>query len=345
MRALYQEGLSDPDIGKRAGCSKHAVRRWREKNHLPANVDNNGRRNLNATVPAKPFDIEPLPDEKPTADELLERRKRQFDRKRRAKEARRLIPVNVRIPGPIGIAHFGDPHVDDDGTDLALLERHVAVINRTEGLFAGNVGDYSNNWVGRLAKLYGEQTLSAQEAWVLVEWLIQSCDWLYLIGGNHDAWSGAGDPLKWIAGQQGALLEPHGARMGLNFPNGRMATINARHNWPGHSQWNPAHGVAKAAQMGHADHVLTCGHTHVSGYQVVKQPGTGTISHAIQVSSYKTYDRYAEEKGLRDQAIFQCPVTIIDPSFPDSDPRFVTFIADPEEAAEFLTWKRSRRAA
>lgn len=311
-----------------------------------ANANRKGiPRNLASGATPKPFDTPYLPDERPSADELRERRKKDFKRKETAKLARRLIPVNINIDGPIGIAHFGDPHVDDDGTDLSLLERHLAAVNRTEGMFAGNVGDYQNNWIGRLARLYGEQSTSAQEAWVLVEWLIGACDWLYLVGGNHDAWSGAGDPLKWIAKQQGALLEPSGARLELRLPSGRIVRLNARHDFKGHSQWNTAHGPAKAAQMGWRDHILTCGHMHTSGYQPVKDPSTGLISHAIRTASYKTFDRYAEEGGLPDQNIFVCPTTIIDPRFPDSDCRFITTIFDPEEAAEYLTWKRSRKAA
>ena len=37
--------------------------------------------------------------------------------------------------------------------------------------------------------------------------------------------------------------------------------------------WNTAHGVSKASQMGWKDHILTCGHTHVSGYQVIRLLG------------------------------------------------------------------------
>jgi hypothetical protein len=339
--AVLQQGLSAgesyAEIAQKVGRTSDAVRNRKRLLGLD--------RSLPAITPPKPFDIPALPSDKPSADELLERRKRDFKRKETAKLARKLIPVNVHIDGPIGIAHFGDPHVDDDGTDLSLLQRHLDAVNRTEGMFAGNVGDYQNNWIGRLARLYGEQSMGAQESWVLVEWLIGACDWLYLVGGNHDAWSGAGDPLQWITRQQGALLEPSGARLELRLPSGRNVRLNARHDFKGHSQWNTAHGVAKAAQMGWRDHILTCGHMHTSGYQVVKDPATGLISHAIRTASYKTFDRYAEEGGLPDQNIFVCPVTIIDPRFPDSDPRFVTTLFDPEEAADYLTWKRSRKAA
>jgi hypothetical protein len=342
IASAYAEGKNDFQIAAAAGCSRDTVLRWRQKNNMPANQT--GSRNLHAGVEPKPFDVPELPDEAPTVDELLERRKAQFARKAKSKEARRLIPVNVKLSGPIGIAHFGDPHVDDDGTDLALLQRHVDVVNRTEGLFAGNVGDFQNNWVGRLARLYGEQSTSAQESWVLAEWLLRACDWLYIIGGNHDAWSGSGDPLKWIARQQNALLEMHGARLELRLPSGRTARINARHDFKGHSMWNTAHGPAKAVQMGWRDHILTCGHKHTSGYQVLKDPATGLISHAIRAASYKTYDRYADEMNLPDQSIFVCPVTIIDPAYAENDPRFVTTIFDPEEGADFLTWKRRRAA-
>jgi len=288
------------------------------------------------------FTVAAPPEERLTAAELLKRRSSDFIRKQAAKEARKLIQVSVKIDGPFGIAHFGDPHVDDDGTDLAQLQADVETIKATKGLFAGNVGDFSNNWVGRLARLYGEQSTSAHDAWTLVEWLVSELSWLYLVGGNHDAWSGAGDPLRWIAKQAGALYEMHGARLALSTPNGRNFRGNARHDFKGHSMWNPAHGPSKAAQMGWRDHILTCGHTHVSGYQLVKDPSSGLITHAIRVASYKIYDSYAESQGLPNQTIFTCPVTIIDPNFADNDRRCVTFLPDVQEAASYLTWKRSR---
>lgn len=294
--------------------------------------------------PSKPFETEELPDELPTADDLLKRRSGQFQRKQKAIEARSLIPIRITCTGPIGIAHMGDPHVDDDGTDIDTLRRHVDVINATEGMFAGNVGDYSNNWVGRLARLYGQQSLSAAEAWVLVEWLVKAVRWIYLVGGNHDCWSGAGDPIKWMAAQARVQYENHGMRLGLTFPKGRMIRVNARHDFSGRSQWNTAHGPAKAAQLGWRDHILTCGHTHQSGYQVLRDPATGLISHALRVGSYKTYDRYAEERGLPNQTFTVAPVTVIRPQFADDDNRLITVCFDPETAAEFLTWLRKRKS-
>jgi hypothetical protein len=173
---------------------------------------------MRARLMKKPYERDDLPAETPDAGELLERRRKQYAKKAKAADARKLIPIRITCDGPIAIAHFGDPHVDDDGTNISLLEDHVRVVNKTEGMFAGNVGDYRNNWIGRLARLWSQQSTSAEEAKVLARWLIESMDWLYLVGGNHDAWSGSDDPIAWIAEQQHALHQPHAARLGTPAP-------------------------------------------------------------------------------------------------------------------------------
>lgn len=273
---------------------------------------------------------------------LIKRRVGQYDVKHEASESRRMIRVDVNVTGPFAVAHFGDPHLDDDGTDLARIKRHVEVIKKTPAMFAGNVGDTTNNWIGRLAHLWAKQSVNSVESWALAKWLFTELQWLYIIGGNHDAWSGDRDPLEWIAGQQGLLYEMHGARLNLVTPNGRAFRINARHDFKGHSMWNTAHGAAKAVQMGWRDHVLTCGHTHVSGYQMLKDPASGLISHCLRVASYKVHDDYALANGFPDQRIFDCPVTIFNPQYADDDTRCVTFLPDPEHAASYLTWLRKK---
>jgi hypothetical protein len=293
--------------------------------------------------PKEPFEHDELPDEI-DLPALVARRKAQFAKKSKAELARRLIGVKISIDGPIGILHMGDPHVDDDGTDIAKLEADTTLCRETEGLFAATVGDLQNNWIGRLARLYAEQSTSAAESWALTEWLVNSVDWIYMIGGNHDCWSGAGDPLKWITKHSGTLFENHSARLNLKFPSGAEIRVNARHDFSGHSMWNPAHGIAKAVQMGWRDHILTCGHKHISGYQILKDPNSKLVSHAIRVAGYKTFDRYATEKGLPDQTVSPSVVTVIDPYKDDSDAGQVTVYHDVEEGAEFLKWKRSKQS-
>ena len=297
---------------------------------------------LIARLKSPEFEVPVLPDAAPSADELRDRQKRAFLRKAAAANARRMIPIRLTMDGPIGLALFGDPHVDDDGTDIAALERHVNLVNATPGLLAGNVGDYRNNWVGRLARLWSEQSASARDSRILAEWLLKACPWAFLVGGNHDAWSGADDPVEWVAAQVHALHQAFQCRLELQFPNGRTVRINARHDFRGRSEWNTAHGPSKAAQRGWRDHVLACGHTHVSGYAVLKDPASGLISHALRVASYKVFDRHAVASGFPDENIFNCPVLIMQPQYADDDPRLITTIFDPEVGADFLTFLRGR---
>jgi hypothetical protein len=288
------------------------------------------------------FEFTPLPNDDVPIEELIEQRKRKFLHKREHEEASKLIPIRIKIAGPIGLLHFGDPHVDDDGCDIEAIERHTALVNATEGLFACSVGDTTNNWVGRLARLYGEQATSAAQAWRLAEWFVNRCRWLYMIAGNHDLWSGAGDPLKWIAKYNNSLYRGSEARIALRFPNGSEVRINARHDHSGSSVWNPAHGPMKAAIMGTRDHLYISGHKHHSAYSVLKDAISGITMHTARVASYKIYDRYAKERGFADNTLSPCALTTINPDLPNDHPDLIKIWWQPEEGAEYLTWLRSR---
>jgi hypothetical protein len=98
----------------------------------------------------------------------------------------------------------------------------------------------------------------------------------------------------------------------------------------------------KASQMGFHDHILINGHKHTSGYGLIKDPAGGTVSHCIQVGSYKIHDRFAKERGFRDQHISPSVVTIIDPDA--TEVGLVTVFHDVEAAVDYLTWKRERHA-
>lgn len=152
------------------------------------------------------------------------------------------------------------------------------------------------------------------------------------------------DPLRWITSQVGALYEATEARIGLKFPNGREVVINARHDFAGGSMWNPTHGPMKAAQMGVRDDVVICGHKHKSGYSPLKDPETGKVMHCLQVASYKRYDRYAREKGFRDQSLSPCVVTVIDPDATEAV-NLIQCFWDAQKGADYLTFLRARRAA
>ena len=288
------------------------------------------------------FVVQEIPVEEMSIEDIIKYRNKKYNKKYQAYKNKKLIDIKINLHGPIGICHFGDPHVDDDGTNLAEIYDLCNLINNTDGMFAGNLGDVQNNWIGRLQALYGQQSTTAKESWILSEHFLKLVNWLYLIAGNHDVWSGDGDPLEFIMRDRPSVFEAHGARMNLRFPNGKSVRLNCRHQFKGNSMWNTAHAISRAVQTGWRDHILTAGHTHVSGYQVLKDPASGLISHAIQVASFKNMDDYANKLGLDDKNIFNAPVTIIDPQYDDNDNKLITTFFNPYEAADYLTFKRKR---
>ena len=281
-----------------------------------------------------------IPDDDLPIEEIIEIRKREFAQKKKHEEATKLIPIKIGVSGTIGVLHFGDPHVDDDGTDIALLEAH-AKLTHQDGIFGANVGDTTNAWVGRLARLYANQGTTRKQAILIAEWFIKLVRWGYMVGGNHDGWAGDDDPIKWIARQASALYRPSEARIQLVFPEGDPFTINARHDFAGSSQWNPAHGPMKAVHMGVRDDLSTCGHKHVSGYGVLKDPASGRACHALQIGSYKLFDRFAKDKGFRDQSLGPAAMTVINPALPVTHPDRCKVFWDPNEGADYVRFKRS----
>lgn len=291
------------------------------------------------------FLVADLPEDDLPVEEIVAQRKREFAHKQKYEEAVKLRHVKVNLDGPIGILHFGDPHVDDDGTNLGLLEHHSNLTRTVKGLFGANVGDTTNNWVGRLAALYALQNCGRKRAVKIAEWFIKRTKFLYMIAGNHDMWSGEDDPIKWISKGSGTLYQPSEVRMVLHLPGGRDVRINARHDFKGHSQFNPAHGPMKALMFGVRDHIAVAGHRHESAYGLLKDPDTGMVCHAIKVASYKQYDRYAKDSGFRDQALGPACVTTFNTDLPETHPDMVKVFWDPDEGADYLKFLRKRAGA
>jgi hypothetical protein len=277
------------------------------------------RRKIKALLPfLDKFETPALPHRTRQIDELIQDKLKESERVIAADEARELIPVKINIDGPFGLLVFGDPHVDDPGCDFALLKSHIELAQKHDHILAGNIGDLANNWVGRLARLYADQSVTAREGWTLVEWMVKSVNWLFIIAGNHDCWTGSGDPVAWFSKQSGSMYEEHGVRLELHHPGSGIKTrIHARHDFPGHSIWNNMHGPKRELVAGFRDHILIAGHRHIGGDEGTVSPD-GTCAQLVRVSGYKRADAYARQLGLKKMPIHPAALIIIDPREPET---------------------------
>lgn len=285
------------------------------------------------------FEYPELPPKEKSYEEVKASQIDHFERLKTHREAAKLIKVRVKLDGPYGVMVKGDPHLDNPGTDWPLLDRHIQIIKRTEGLFGANVGDLTDNWVGRLARLYANSHVSRSEAIVLIEGYLREVRWLWIDPGNHDLWSGADDPVQWITRFAGVHYKWQGSRLELVPPSGESVIVNSRHDHPGHSQYHPTHGPLKASIWdGFNDDIYTCGHIHSGGY-MINPHNNGKISHIFRASSYKVYDDHKDERGFMERHL-PAGVFIINPHAPGIGK--ITFFGDVEHGADVLTWMRRR---
>ena len=330
LEAFIERDLPYKDIAEQMGRTIHAVELKARKIGLGHNQ------------PKRDFTIQEVPSGELELADLLAINRKQFLARQEQKEVTKLLPIDIHIDGPIGIAIFGDPHLDDDNTDVGMIEDHIRIVKQTPGMLAMCAGDYTNNWVGRLEKLYAKQMTTRTQASMLIEWFFKSLPWLMLVGGNHDAWNDGHSVLKLIGRITNSHYQKHGGRYELRFPNGQSCRLNARHDFKGRSWFSPSFGPNKAAIAGDRDHVYVCGHLHDDGYQTQRISGVRT--HAIRVGAYKRFDEFAVENGFTEDDSSPCYVIVIDPSQKQTDDGFITVFTDLEKGAQYLTLLREKAA-
>jgi len=265
---------------------------------------------------SKPFSLPTEEEDDVDVEEIVDMLHKRFQRKKKHKESKKWIQIGVESNEPFGLLWLGDPHIDDNHCDWDTLKEHLSIINSHDRIFGCSLGDFQNNWIGRLSRLYGEQETSKKTALKLVEWLINNMKPMILIAGNHDMWSGAGDPLKWMAGHR-AVMEDWEARIQLNFPNKTSIRIHAAHDMPGHSQWNPLHAQTKMAKFKSNADLYISGHRHNWALAQLEEVEQKKIMWLARARGFKYHDTYAFVKGFEQQNFGQSIMQVIDPRTDD----------------------------
>ena len=292
----------------------------------------------------KSIETPEFPEDDLPTEELIDQMSRRYEKRHEAYRAHQWARYKVKDKKPIGICWVGDPHVDSNGCNWTLLREHCRILKDTPGLYGASIGDHTDNWVGRLTRLYAHSEQSRATAIKLTEWLIRDSgvDWMLLLRGNHDMWTNEArdDPLHWLAHSIGVPIADWAAKIVLEFPNGREAKIHAAHNFKGHSMWNTLHGPQKFAHMKEAAHLYICGHTHNWAIHQEESASRDFTYWLARARGYKYLDDYAELLGHSPQEEGASIVSIFNPDS-KSQSGFVQCFSDVHQAARYLTWLRS----
>lgn len=282
-----------------------------------------------------------LPESELPVEQIIDYATKNFVTKLAARDARRWMEIKLRTNQPIGVCFMGDPHVDSTGCNWPLLREHIRILKETPGMYAIGGNDVTDNWIGRLMRLYADSKMSKKQAWKVVKWLFQDSGvrWLALVMGNHDVW-GDGEYLFKAAAPAKVPVEDWQARFQLVFPNGKRVRVNMAHDFKGHSQWNHLHGAQKAALLDEQADIYACAHRHCWAMHEEENAQRGFVYHLLRSRGYKYIDSYADHGMFGHQKFGASITAIIDPS--GDGPRKIRCFPDVGEAAEFLTWKRSK---
>lgn len=281
----------------------------------------------------------------PVEDKIAYMEKK-YLQKKKAKDARTWFPIKVNTDKPIGVAFVGDPHVDSGGCNWPLLRTHCEVLATTDGLYAINLGDTTDNWVGRLSRLYAHNPATRSDAIDLAEWLISGSGvkWLAIIRGNHDMWTASrkDDPLSWF--RKDTPMVDWSLQCELQFKGGAKTKIHAAHSFKGNSYINNTHGMQRREREsgGEAD-IYAQGHQHEWAAKQEENPLSNKITTFCKARGYKDIDTYADVGGFGSQ---QCgaTVTVILEPLKDGTVRVHPPQHDLEAAAKYLTWLRNQNA-
>lgn len=286
-----------------------------------------------------------FPDDDIAVTEIISSMCKRYEKRAEHHAAKKWFPVQMPTDLPIGLGFVGDPHVDDDGCNWPLLMRHVEIFKTTPGLYGINIGDTTNNWVGRLIRKFADQETSQKTARKLAQWLLteSGIDWLVWLLGNHDAWN---DGIAVLQGMNTKRIpmEDWQAQFRLVFPNRRECRIWAAHNFSGNSIWNSLHGPQRTAHTKAEAHVYVCGHLHNWALHHEESATREFTYWLARARGYKFMDEYSMKLGHGDQDEGATIVSVIDPTA-RSEAGFVTCFADMEEGADFLTFKRKKAGA
>ena len=254
-----------------------------------------------------------FPEDRPGIDTILERLGSDYEQKRHATDKKEWFEIKAKSNLPFGLMVWGDPHLDNPGTDIPLIRHHMRLAKHPS-VFSINIGDTLDGWVGRLARLYGESRVDVHTARELACWFMREVRWMLWLAGNHDMWADNEAILRQMSKQHDVPLLSWQSKFKLVFPNSNEILVHAAHNFPGRSMHNIVHGNMRAARSTSPADLLLDGHLHDWGSSQFEMAAFNRVPLSIKVAGYKRIDSYANVNGYQSARYGSTCLVVIDPN-------------------------------
>jgi hypothetical protein len=267
------------------------------------------------------------------------------------KKQEQWFPIKMPTDQPFSVVFMGDPHLGTK-TLWRQLRTDCETITKTAGMWAINAGDTCDFWPlnGRLARLHAENDISTSTEWQLVKWFCYEAlgdSWLIWLMGNHDGFQANAKTLIREIAQHVVPVFDTEAKFVIYTPNKSAFPIVARHDFPGHSQYNTLHAIMRylreRADVSRGLHVVGLeGHKHQWAAHEEENADRGYLFTAIRAKGYKMpLDDHAMHLNLSSQRFGASMVVTYNPQA-KSLASMVEIRKDIQEAAEHLKWLRRR---
>ena len=308
-RAAEMLGMAVKNVEHRINIAQHKFGDGLhlQNNRKPLVVAESTKRLMR--LPSLPDDSQPklpdFPDDDIGEGEIIDLMCRRYEKRAEHKASKKWFRIEMPDDKPFAILWWGDPHLDNNGTNWPLLRAH-AQLAQHPAVWSVNIGDTLDNWPhgSRLMSLYAQSDQSVATSHKLARWFCKASGirWLVWLFGNHDAWAGS-TSTEWLRemGGKKVVFEDWGAQFVLACPGGAEFKIWAAHNFPGNSQWNSLHGPQKAAAMREEADVYVCGHLHNWAIHKEESSQRGFTYSLLRARGYKYLDDYAEKLGYMPQ--------------------------------------------
>lgn len=308
---LYQFKIDNPNMSwsqvaehfnTTRGSARSKARVYYTNNNLPPP---GGPATANERQIIGAFDEEPRHNSKQLWDRALAMQARQ--EKTYEYRANRRVIYDA---GPVALVAMGDLHLGGAGVDYRALDADLLVLDELQRrdieVAVLLMGDLLDNFiVGRLRDMrVNVSPYLVVEEWGLVDYALERLA-PFIVGsvaGNHDNWSWALSGIDLLRERHqaltpGILYDQHELAFVLQV-GGYECRVIARHDWRGHSMYNPTHGIDSRQHTNGREFDIAIGaHTHRGALARETDLG-GAVGDALLCGSYKKVDGYAMQKGF-----------------------------------------------